>query len=969
MDLAAIDVREKLDLVTLPREAGRPVVLRFDPSNEPVLRLYVTGGSNLFQLRYVAEEVLKKDLESTEGVAAIKVSGGYEEEIQVRVDEGKLALVGLSIQEINERLSRENVNQAGGSLYESEARYLVRARNEFGSLDDISKTVLVSKEGRSVLLGDVAEVTRTHKKRETITRLGGREAVEMAIYKEGDGNTVQVARAVFGRLDRVGKELPEGIEVVAGADQSRFIRASIGEVIGNAATGGLIAVAVLLLFLKDLAATLVIGVSIPISIIATFFLMHQTGTSLNVMSLGGLALGVGMLVDNAIVVLEAIHKRREGGLAGLEAAQRGASEVGRAVVASTLTTVAVFVPVVFVEGIAAQLFRDQALTVSFSLLASLAAALTLIPMMEALRGARAAPPDAPAPGRAVRSPALPLRWVRAGAGALARLGAFAARPASRAFDAALGALTRAYPGVLRWSLRSRGTVLGVSLLLLLLSGALVRNLGVDLIPSFSEGEFSFLVELPEGTPLEATDRFVAEAASVLDGDARVEGWSTLAGGSGLAVTRTGTEGENAARIQVRMKPSSRRADEEAVAAALRRRLEAEPSARFRFERPSYFTLRTPVEVEVVGDDLQDLSATAAALARGMEGVGGLVDVKSSMQGGSPELQVSFGREKLARLGLDLFRVAGTVRNKVQGEIATRFLEGDREIDIQVASLAAGSASIADVRDLIVAQKDGVPIRLATVADVTLAEGPAEIRRIGQRRAAVVSGSLSGRDMGAVAADVRALVRAHPFPAGVTASLSGQEEEMGRSFRSLAMASALAVFLVYLVMASQFESLLHPFVVMFTVPLGGVGAVLALAAAGQTVNVVALIGAVMLAGIVVNNAIVLIDAVNQLRAGGLPRNEALVRAGLMRLRPILMTSATTVLGLLPMAAGLGEGAEIRKPLAITVIGGLTVATILTLVVIPVVYTLLDRKAFAADAAAEAARPGPAPALARSPEAAA
>jgi HAE1 family hydrophobic/amphiphilic exporter-1 len=966
MDFAALDVRQKLDLVTLPRDASKPVLLRFDPANDPVMRLYLTGSANLTQLRYVAEEILKKDLESTEGVAAIKVNGGFEEEIQVRVDEGKLALLGLSIHDVNQKLLQENVNQAGGSLYEEEARYLVRARNEFQNLDDILQTVLIAREGRNVTMADVAEVVRGHKQREVITRFGGREAVELALYKEGDSNTVQVVQAVRQRLERVGKELPHGIEVATGVDQSRFIRSSVDEVIGNALLGGVIAVVVLLFFLKDISSTLIIGVSIPISIIATFFLMYQTGTTLNIMSLGGLALGVGMLVDNAIVVLESIYKKREAGLAGLAAAESGASEVGRAVVASTLTTVAVFLPVVFLEGIAAQLFRDQALTVSFSLLASLAVSLTLIPMMAALTGTFRPDPallalsEQPAGrfrrwGRAavVAGPGQVIAWIRI----LLRMGiagaAWLLRPASRVFDAGLEFLLRGYPRVLGWALRSRGTVVALAVVALVACATLVPRLGLDLIPSFSQGEFSFLVELPEGTPLESTDRFVRDVQTVLEGDPRVDTYSSIAGGAGLSLTNTGTEGENTARIQIRMKSGTRSAEEDAVATKVRERLEASGLARFKFERPTFFTFRTPIEAEVYGDDLDELQAASGALLAKVERVPGLVDVKSSAAGGNPELQVSFRREQVAQLGLDLGQVATTVRNKVQGEVATRFLEGDREIDILVRSVEVGSASVSDLQDLIVAQKGGVPIPLKAVADVRLAEGPAEIRRIGQKRVVVISGNLSGRDMGSVASEVRQLIREEPLPVNVSASLSGQEEEMQRSLESLLMALALAAFLVYLVMASQFESLLHPFVVMFTLPLGGIGAILGLTLAGKTINVVALIGAVMLAGIVVNNAIVLIDAVNQLRQEGMSREQALVEAGLKRMRPILMTSLTTILGLVPMALGIGEGAELRVPLAVTVIGGLTVATVLTLVVIPVVYSLLDRKAFAADAAARPA----------------
>ncbi|HWM90275.1 MAG TPA: efflux RND transporter permease subunit [Thermoanaerobaculia bacterium] len=958
MDFAALDVRQKLDLLTLAREAEKPVILRFDPSNDPIVRLYLTGlseSTDLYRLRYVAEEVLKRDLESADGVAAIQINGGYEEEIEVRIDEGKLSLLGLSIDEVRARLLQENINQAGGSLYESEARYLVRARNEFQNLDDILTTILATHEGRNVTLADVAEVTRGHKRREVITRFGGREAVELALYKEGDANTVAVAKALHERLDNVRKELPEGVEVVVGADQSRFIRASIDEVIDNALLGGLIAIGVLLLFLKDLRSTLIIAVTIPVSIVATFFLMYQTGTTLNVMSLGGLALGVGMLVDGAIVVLEAIHKRREKGESGVEAARNGASEVGMAVIASVLTTVVVFVPVVFVEGMAAQLFRDQAVTVSISLLASLVISLTLIPLMAAGAAGRlpslaSVAPDASAPRRkrvfwAVfhRAPAAVLGGTRRGLSAMGKALGWLFRPVTRTFDAALAAVTAAYPPTLRWALRSKVTVLGLGLALFVASLFLIPVLGVNLVPSFSQGEFSFRVELPEGTPLETTDRFVAEAQEVLEGDPRIDSYASTSGGSGLSLSSSGSEGEGAARIQVRMKPGTSPEDEEAVAAKLRERLAASELARFEFERPSYFTFRTPIEAEVYGDDLAQLHTASAELRRDMEDIQGLVDVRTTAELGNPELQVAFNREQLSRLGLDLSQVADTVRSKVQGTVATRFQQGDREIDIRVRSVEMGTASVDDLSSLIVGQRDGVPIPLSAVATVTPAEGPSEIRRIGQKRAAVISGNLAGRSMGEVATDVRAAIRRMSLPPGVTASLSGQEEEMQRSFRSLTLAGLLALFLVYLVMACEFESLIHPFVVMFTVPLGAIGTIGALALTGHSIDVVAILGAVMLAGIVVDNAIVLIDGVNQLRDQGMSKERALLEGGLNRLRPILMTSACTVLGLLPMAFGIGEGGELQRPLAITVIGGLTVGTVLTLVVIPVVYTLLDRKA--------------------------
>ncbi|MEM1204319.1 MAG: efflux RND transporter permease subunit [Acidobacteriota bacterium] len=1015
MDFAALDVRQKLELVTLPLDAAKPVVLRFDPANDPVLRLYLTGGDDLFRLRYLAEEVLKKDLESTDGLAAVKVSGGYEEEIQVQVDEGKLSLMGLTIEGVRDRLAQENINQAGGSLYEQEARYLVRSRNEFGSLRDIADTVVRHEGGRLVTLGDVAEVTRGRKQRDVITRFGGGEAVELALYKEGDANTVQMARAVKTRLETLREELPEGVELVTGADQSSFIEASIREVLSNAGLGGVIAVIVLLLFLRDPRSTLIIGVSIPLSVVATFFLMYRTGTSLNVMSLGGLALGVGMLVDNAIVVLEAIYKRREEGLGAVDAARRGASDVGQAVVASTLTTVAVFLPVVFLEGVAAQLFRDQALTVSFALIASLAVSLTLIPMLAALvlgpRGGDAtaaestAEPatgdgDSPAPaGRLRRAwgwlsvdlPAALLRILRSILAAVGLALAWLTSPIGRGFDRAMGGLEGAYPRALRWALGHRLTVSALALSALLAAGLLAPRLGVDLIPALSQGEFGFRVVLPEGTPLEATDRFVARVLDGIDDDPRVDTASAIVGGAGLSFASTGTEGENVARLQVRMAGGTDPADEQAVASVLRQRLAATPDLDFELERPSVFTFRTPVEVEVYGDDLGELHDASIQLLGRLGRTAGVVDLKSSAQLGNPELQVTFNREQLVQLGLDLADVAATVRGKVRGDVATRFSEGDREVEVLVRSVDLGEASVTDVADLIVGQRqvggvrkisertesgylverevksgpgESVPIRLKTVADVRLVEGPSEIRRIGQKRAAVLSGNLEDRDMAAVAVDLQDGIRAEALPLGVTAVLGGQHEEMSRSLRSLLLTMGLAVFLVYLVMASQFESFLHPFVIIFTLPLGAIGVISALALTGNTVDVVAMIGAVMLAGIVVNNAIVLVDAVNRLRRDeGMAKMDALLEAGRRRLRPILMTSATTIFGLLPMALGLGEGAELRATLAITVIGGLAVATLLTLIVIPVVYSLLDRTEDAVRDAEDDApvAAGPSPAL--------
>ncbi|RME50039.1 MAG: efflux RND transporter permease subunit [Deltaproteobacteria bacterium] len=947
LDFAALEVREKLDLLHLPEEAGKPNVLRYDPNNDPILRYALTGGEDLVGLRIVAENTIKKELEALEGVAAVKINGGYEEEIRIEVDEGRLHAFGLDFSVVKNRLAAENVNVAGGSLYEAEARYLVRTNNAFADIEEIRNTILYEAENRLVRLRDVAEVFRGFKDREVITRIDGAESVELAIYKEGDANVVAVARQVRERLADL--PIPPGIRLVPTADQSRFIERAVQEVISNALVGGGIAILVLYLFLGDLRSTVIIGLSIPVSIVGTFFLMYRTHVTMNVMSLGGLALGVGMLVDNAIVVLESIFRFREGGQAPRRAAERGAEVVSRAVTASTLTTVAVFLPIIFVEGVAAQLFRDQALTVTFSLLVSLLVSLTLIPALAARGGGSAETEEAMAPpGRwgwfTHTVPRFLLRTLRRGIRGIG-WGLFQGfRPFLALVRGFLSALDASYPRLLGLTLRFRWLAILSALILLFLALSRVSDLGFELIPSLTEGTFAFDLSLPEGTPLEVTDRITAGIEREIGRIPGIVRISTIVGGRGLTSSGSEDAGENMARIDIEIEDRSDPAEEARVIAEVRERLARVENLSFEFRRPSTFSFKTPVSVEIYGDDLDDLAEAVTILEKRLSGVRGLTDLRSNLEGGNPELQIRFDRLRLARLDLAPLAIGQTLREKIGGTVATRYLEGDREIDIRVRDAAPWRSSVARLRGLIVAVREGRPVRLGTIATISLGEGPPEIRRIGQRRAAVIEADLAGRDLGSVAEEIERLLAATPLPDRVLAVLGGQNEEMKRSLRSLILALLLAVFLVYLVMASQFESLLHPFVILLSVPLASIGVVGVLSLTHRPVSVLVMIGVVMLAGIVVNNAIVLIDTINRLRAGGMAREAAIVHAGRLRMRPILMTTVTTVLGLVPMALGRGEGAEIRAPLALTVIGGLCVSTLLTLLVIPAVYTLLDRKRF-------------------------
>jgi HAE1 family hydrophobic/amphiphilic exporter-1 len=956
MDIAGVEVREKLDILELPLEAERPILLRFDPSNEPIQRIAMVHGDvqdagsetarvRLRSLRRYAEDQLKNDLEGVEGTAAVKVSGGLEDEIQVLVDEEKLAQLGISIETVAGRIRAENVNLSGGRLEQGSQRFLVRTINEFENVDQIRDAIVATPGGRPLYLRDIATVERGYKEREAVTRVNGQESVELAVYKEGDANTVQVARRIGSRIEAIEDDLPDNIELSIVYDQSTFIAQAIRQVRSAAVIGGLLAVLVLYGFLRNARATAIIGVAIPVSVVGTFLMMYATDITLNIMSLGGIALAVGLLVDNSIVVLENIVRRREMGDSVLVAARRGTSEVATAVTAATLTTIAVFFPMVFVSGIAGQLFRDQALTVTFALAFSLLVALTLIPMLAAMGAGRrfSDPADDRAPGRVTRAVAFVIRGIGALFRILGRGLAFVARftvvlPCQAVYRVA----SALYPPILRWALDHRMVVVGLAAMVFAATMTLVPRLGSELIPQLSQGEFFVKLRLSPGTPLAETDRVISGVEAAAGAQDGVDLTYSVAGTGNRLDASPVDAGEHSGQLNVNMGPGLTRADEARVIDGLRSELRRLPGVNYEIGRPTLFTFRTPLEVEISGYDLAALSAAAAAVQSRMEASGHFVDVKSSHEDGNPEVQIIFDHEKAARLGLVVRDVADRVVSMVRGDVATRYTWRDKKIDVLVRSVDTRAASVAEIEQLLINPQSERPVPLSAVADVLISSGPAEIRRIDQERVIVISSNIAKGDLSTAVAEIENILASVPMPAGVGARASGQSEEMQDSFNSMLFTLAMAVFLVYLVMASQFESLMHPLVIMFTIPLALVGAVLALFLTGTTINVVVFIGLIMLAGIVVNNAIVLVDLVNQLKAQGKSRHEAIMEAGQARLRPILMTTLTTTLGLLPMAIGLGEGAEVRAPMAVTVIGGLIVSTVLTLVVIPVVYSLLDRK---------------------------
>jgi HAE1 family hydrophobic/amphiphilic exporter-1 len=1008
MDQASLDVRDKMEALQFPLEAKPPVLLRFNPSTQPIMRLALSpkkdGGSDadnirqLMELRRFADDDLKRKLEPVEGVAAVKVGGGLEDEVQVDIDQRKLAQLGLSLDTVINRLQQENVNVSGGRLEEGSQRYLVRTVNQFATVDEIANMLLttrtasaagggseqamrlaaasgdasvmaaLSQQGGSassgslpVRLRDVADVRQGYKEREAIIRLNGREAVELAIYKEGDANTVSTADALDAKLKTIREQLPDDIDVVTIEDQSVFIRNAIGDVKLDAVIGGLLSILIIFLFLRDGWSTFVISLSLPVSIIATFFFMGQLGLSLNVMSLGGLALATGLVVDDSIVVLESIAKARERGLGILEAAIVGTREVSMAVVASTLTTIAVFLPLVFVQGIAGQLFRDQALTVAIAIGVSLVVAMTLIPMLSALKGRPPLgfPEEARAPGwKPTKSWQKPAAYTGRGIGAMFRYAFFSIAwlvvrvwrglaavigPVMRkASDLAMAPYARAERGYLRIlpnALARPTPVLLVAGIAFALTLAAVPMLGTDLIPQFAQDRFDMTAKLPPGTPLAQTDALIRD---VQGKHAKDEGVRVLYGvsGTGTRLDASPTEsGENIGKLSVVM------ADNEAEAGlteALRKTMQAHPSAQVDFSRPELFSLSPPLEIEVEGSDLEGIRVAGAKLAAMLRANPHYADVKSTVEQGFPEIQIVFDQDRAAALGLTTRQIADVVVKKVRGEVATRYSFRDRKIDVLVRAQESDRASVDDIRRLIVNPGSGAPVELAAVAEVVSTTGPSEIHRADQRRVAIISANLRDIDLGNAIREVEAMVAKTPLGTDIDMRIGGQGQELGESIRSLLFAFALAIFLVYLVMASQFESLLHPFVILFTIPLALVGAVAALLLTRAPVSVVVFIGLILLVGLVVKNAIILIDKVNQLREDGVAKREALVEGARSRLRPIMMTTLCAVFGFLPLALAFGEGAEVRSPMATTVIGGLLVSTLLTLLVIPVVYDLLDRK---------------------------
>ena len=986
MDFAALNVREKLDEIRegLPETAERPAILRVDPQSDPVMTVAISGGGTLAQNKEIAERVFRRRLEQLDGVAQAAVTGGLDREIHVNVDWDLLQANGIAPSQVSGAIAQANYSATGGTILRGRYRYPLRTLGEFQAVHEI-RDVVVSRQQmggggggqdrqggdderpfRQVSVSDVATVEDGFKEREEIARYNGSESVGLLVYKESGANTVAVSEEVQETLDLLKEQWPRFTAEIA-YNQATFIDESIDNVAQALVLGGILAFFVLFLFLRDPRYPVAIALAIPISVIGTFALMEAFGVSLNIMSLGGLALGVGMLVDNSIIVLENIFRHRQAGMGMLQAAARGAEEVQGAITAATLTTISVFGPIIYVEGVAGELFGALSLAVAFSLLCSLLVAVTLLPTMAAHFGGgreevteTAAPRLPPPPprnilfrvGRGIRWVVLlPFRllgliWsltkdgVRLWLEVCGKILSTVFRPFFNVFDRVFNVFAAWYHRVLARSLERRGTVLVAA------GGALggcvllAMSLDRDLLPDVDQGAFDVHVELAEGTQLDITAEEVAVLEEGLLDDPDVAAIFSHVGRDVQAKGEQGqTRGLNTASVQVRLADG---ALTENVVRRVRSIEDLFPAGALSFETGQATALGqilggvdADIAVRIRGEDMDRTFPFADAVRDRLSTLSEVRNVRVGTERGQPQFQVSVDREATANYDVDPQLVANTIETAMRGDLATEYVDFDRKIPVMVRLPDNMRYSARTIDQLTVRD---IPLReLVTIRETV---GPAEIRREDQGRVVTVYADVASGGLDGAIEAVQGVMSGMTLPMDVRYDVGGENEEMQRSFRDLAFAFGLALILVYMILAAQFESFVHPFTILMAVPLALVGAVLALALTGEGLNTMSLIGIVILVGIVVNDSIVKVDFINQARARGAALREAIMEAGQVRLRPIVMTTVTTVLGLLPMALGIGRGADLRAPMAISVIGGLLVATALTLVVVPVVYSLVE-----------------------------
>jgi len=922
LDAATDDVRDRLDRVLprLPEDVERPRLRKFDPASFPILIMGASSNLDPVQMRRIIDEQIKYRIERVSGVASLDVWGGLEREIQVNLYPDKVKALGIPLDQVLSSISAGNITLPAGTVERGHYEVTIRTPGEYSSLDQLRDTVIAVREGVPVQLKDIASVEDTWEEVTRIVRVNGRPGIHLSVSKQSGRNTVEVARRVLEEVERINRDIPQ-IELIPIIDTSDFIQRSISNVGSVAMYGGLFAVVVLLFFLRNIRSTAIIAAAIPLSIVATFVLIYFGGFTLNIMTLGGLALGIGMLVDNSIVVLENIYRLREGGLGAEQAAVDGSEEVTAAIIASTLTTLAVFLPLIFVRGMAGVMFKQLASVVSFALACSLTVALALVPMLAS-------------------------RYLRVIDLADPTNETFA-HSLFRSSDRMFVGLGNGYKRFLHWALSHRAAVVLGAAVLLGGSLLLVPLIGVELMPQSDEGEVRVDGEMEVGTKLSVVDEKFQTIESVVRSEVpELKSMVTNVGGGGWR-----SAGGHTGEVRIALKPrAERERSSEQVASALRRKLSGLPGMTVRTRAGTgMFLMRRMaggterVQVEVRGHDLETADALAQRGKQVVENVQGVTDAQVSRESGSPEELIVVDRDKAADMKLTVSDIAQMLQTVLSGSAASYYRERGDEYRILVKLKDAEKMDLRDILDLTLTNDAGEPVVLRNVVEVRPRSGPVRVERKDQERIVTVSANISGRDMGSILADTRRGLQSIPVPRGFTIGFTGEYEEQQEAFRELAVGLILALVLVYMVMACLYESLRDPFVVMFSIPFAAIGVILMLFLTDTTFNIQSFIGCIMLAGIVVNNAILLVDHTNLLRRRDkMPLREAIEEAGRRRLRPILMTAFTTMFALVPMALGLGEGGEFQIPLARAVIGGLLSATLITLVFVPVIYSIFERR---------------------------
>ena len=926
MDAAFLDLQRALSTLSQSDNVDELNVTRYDANASPIMTIALSHDEikDMNELRKIAENYMRNELVRVDGIADIQLSGQEKAIVEISTDPYMLEAFGLSASDIASKITSLNQNVSGGTISDNDIQYTVKGVNLINSVEDIENIIVAFKENTSstsnassqsstgsskpkapIYLKDVATVSIRNQEPENIARYNGERCLGISIYKENKYNTVDAVENLLAKIEDFQKSMP-GYDFHIINNQGDFIGSSIKEVKDSALMGILLAVIILYLFLRRINMTLIVSVSIPISIIATFNLMYFNGLSINIMTLGGLALGAGMLVDNAIVVMENIFRNmEENHLSPSEAAIRGTSEVAGAITASTLTTIVVFLPIVYLQGAAGELFKEQAWTVSFSLLSSLFVSILFIPMLVS---------------KLIRKK----DTLKSHAIAIKGFGNFVGR-----------------------ILKVKYAVIIAALILMVVSYLMLPFIGMEFMPKAESKSFSVFINMEPGTRLKSTDNAMAtieDAARTLGGD-DIEWIYTQVGPSNLESTSGGKlESENQAQVTVKIKKNSK-LDADYFITNINENYQLPEGVEISYEKGESAlqsilgTEGAPLVIEVKGEELDELSTLCSGIKEKITGIPGIYDIKTSMELGAPEVNIKVDRLKSGIYGIDVQTIADQVNKKLNGTEAGTYENKGETIDI---SIKVPEVSLSEIGQIEITQGDK-KYRLAEIADIEITSAPREIDRVNQSRTGKITAMIEkGYTLSHITPSVREKIAEVEFPAKYSAKITGEEEKRQESFGGLGFALFLSILLVYMVMAAQFESLRHPFTILLTIPLAGVGCVWAFLLTGQTLNMMAFIGIIMLAGIAVNSSIILVDAINRLKVEGYPLEEAIKMAAQHRVRPIIMTSATTILALLPMCFGFGEGASLRSPMALAVIGGLLTSTVMTLVVIPCVYYIIDKK---------------------------